>query len=144
MGVRQFPFVAELAAILRNVAGVQIIAGEHDPLPVGVAEADVLRLVDRELVNTLRKSVYVITNDSGPMHLAALVGCCTLVISRISAIQEWIPPGVIALISEQAPKGFRPDPAYQSDGTVGGWPTARKVSEVVMGLMGIIPAGIVA
>lgn len=125
--VRQFPFVAELAAALRSDSSVKIVAGARDALPEGIDESDVVRLVDRDLVDAFRACSCVITNDSGPMHLAALLRCRTIVISRLSSIDEWLPPAVIAVRSGCAPKGYMPDPAYQSEGIIGGWPETSEV-----------------
>lgn len=129
--VRQFPRVAELANALKAFAPVMIIAGERDNLPEGIAESDVVRLVDGGLVSALRESCCVITNDSGPMHLAALLRRRTIVVSRVSAIEEWIPPGTIAVRSKCAPRGYRPDPAYQSENTIGCWPETSEIVSAV-------------
>ena len=134
---RQFPHISELAAALSEYAHVKIVAGQRDSLPEGIEEADVLRVVDRELVDTFRDSSYVICNDSGPMHLAALLRRRTIVISRLSAIAEWIPPAVVAVQSLQAPKGYMPDPGYHSEEVIAGWPT---ISEVVRSLQTGFPA----
>jgi hypothetical protein len=125
--VKQFPFVAELAAALRSDSSVKIVAGARDSLPEGIYESDVVRLVDRDLVDAFRACSCVIANDSGPMHLAALLRRRTIAISRLSSIEEWLPPAVFAVRSGCAPKGYMPDPAYQSEGIIGGWPPTSEV-----------------
>jgi ADP-heptose:LPS heptosyltransferase len=124
---RQYPNVGELATALREFGPVQIVAGYHDPLPTGVDESHVSRLMDHEFLDKLRASSHVIANDSSPMHLAPLMRCRTTVISRLSAIEQWIPPTVNAICSNKAPKGYRPDPAYESDSVISGWPTVEEV-----------------
>jgi Glycosyltransferase family 9 (heptosyltransferase) len=123
---RQFPYFAELVAALRQSFPVKVIAGANDPLPDGMDETDVSRLVNQDLVEALKSSTYVIANDSGPMHLAAFVRSRTIVISRKAAIREWLPPTVVAVESVFAPRGYRSD--RLSDSVSSGWPP---VSEIV-------------
>ncbi len=51
---RQYPHVAELVDLLTRICRVQIVAGPGDLLPAGIAETDVRRLIDHELVDALR------------------------------------------------------------------------------------------
>jgi len=106
---------------------LEILAGPHDPLPPGITEKMVQRPKWPELVAHLRSAGYVVTNDSGPMHLAAYLGCPTVALSRCSNIAEWLPPGVTALSSPSAPQGYRPIPDYWSDKTLSAWPSAVEV-----------------
>jgi Glycosyltransferase family 9 (heptosyltransferase) len=129
---KQYPHVAELAESLRNYGDVKIVAGKRDPVPDRVEEGEITRLMDRDLVAAFRASSLVIANDSGPMHLAALLGCRTLVITRVSGIDEWLPPFVIAVRSRKTPTGYRPDPAYEADRVIGDWPTTEEVLRVLM------------
>jgi hypothetical protein len=124
---RQFPDVARLVDLLKKSYNVQIVAGPGDPVPYGVDESDVLRLVNGELADMFRSSSYVITNDSGPMHLAALLRCRIMVVTRQAAIREWLPPTAIAVESQYSPKGYRSAPL--SDSIASGWPTADEVLE---------------
>jgi hypothetical protein len=125
---RQYPYVAELAALMKKDSHVRIVAGLRDMLPDGVEEKCVCRLEDGGLVDAFSSSTHAIVNDSGPMHLAALLHCRTLVISRQSAIREWLPPTVLAIESNQAPSGYRPDlAAYRSDVISNGWPSPIEV-----------------
>ncbi len=124
---RQFPHVATLVDLLKRSYDVQIVAGPGDPVPCGVNESDVRRLVNGELADMFRSSSYVITNDSGPMHLAALLRCRLMVVSRQAAIREWIPPTAIAVESEHSPKGYRSAPL--SDSIAAGWPSPYEVLE---------------
>ena len=90
---RQYPLARELRDLLTaNGFHVRLIAGPGDALAPGLLEREVSRPVDAALCAALAASVAVVANDSGPMHLAALLGCRTLVISRISNIDEWLPP----------------------------------------------------
>jgi hypothetical protein len=124
---KQFPYVAELVELLEKTSQVKIIAGPLDPLPDGISENDISRLVNRDLVNTFMSSSHVIVNDSGPMHLAALLRCRTLVISRHVAIQEWLPPTVVAVESKYSPLGYGQSTEYLSDTISTGWPSPDEV-----------------
>jgi hypothetical protein len=125
---KQYPHVAELAELLKSSGKrVDILAGPNDSLPDGMSAESVQRPKWPELVAYLRCARYVVTNDSGPMHLAAYLGCQTLALSRCSNITEWLPPGVAALSSPSAPKGFRPLPEYWSDTILRDWPSPAEV-----------------
>lgn len=129
---KQFPHVAELAEIIKNTGTrVEILAGPNDPLPEGVSEDMVLRPGWPELLAHFRSARNVISNDSGPMHLAAYLGCRTVALSRCSNIAEWQPPGVTVLSSLSAPHGYRPIPEYWSDQVLPEWPSP---AEIVAGL----------
>jgi hypothetical protein len=126
---KQYPHVAELAALLEKAGHrVEMLAGPEDPLPPGIGEDVVTRPRWPELVQRLAGGSFVITNDSGPMHLAAYLGCRTLALSRCSNITEWLPPGARALSSPAAPRGYTPVRKYWSDAVLPGW---RRPEEVV-------------
>ena len=132
---RQYPHAAGLKHELESAGtSVAILAGLTDPLPQGVGEHEVQRVMDGALVGALRRAALVVTNDSGPMHLAAFLGCRTLAIARVSNIVEWLPPGADAMGAERAPRGYRPDPGYTSDAILTGWPdpgmVARRVTDM--------------
>jgi hypothetical protein len=119
---KQYPHVAELLDILKKTGRrVVILAGPDDPLPPGISADTVQRPRWPELVERLRNARHVITNDSGPMHLASFLGCRTVALSRCSNIMEWLPPGVTALSSPCAPRGYRPIPGYWSDQVLPDW-----------------------
>jgi hypothetical protein len=124
---RQYPHVAKLVDLLTRICPVQIVGGPGDPLPAGIDETDIRRLIDHELVDAFRASSRVIVNDSGPMHLAAILRCRTSPIARMSAIQEWLPPATIPIEAEDAPKGYRPHPNYRSDSVTEGWPSPEDI-----------------
>jgi len=129
---RQFPNVMELkTARSKKGFSVKIVAGPKDALPAGITESQIGRLINQELVDALQASGRVITNDSGPMHLAALLGCRTHVVSRASNIKEWLPPGAVALKSKDSPVGYRPDSNYCTDSVLEGWPS---LDEIVVSL----------
>ncbi len=130
---KQYPHVVELAELLKRAGRcVEIVAGPNDPLPPGISANEVRRPAWPELIKLFRSAGYVISNDSGPMHLAAFLGCRTIALSRCSNITEWLPPGVTALSSPSAPGGYRPVPAYWSDQILQGWPAADEVKAVMM------------
>ena len=125
---KQYPHVAELSERLKKTGHhVEILAGPNDPLPPGIFVDSVQRPEWSELVSILKKARHVIANDSGPMHLAAFLGCRTIALSRCSNIKEWLPPGVTALSSPSAPRGYRPVPAYWSDRILSDWPSSDEV-----------------
>jgi hypothetical protein len=124
---KQYPHVAKLAALLSHTTPIQIIGAPNDPLPADTSENDILRLTDQKLVDAFRASSLVLVNDSGPMHLAALLRCRTHPITRISAIAEWLPPATTPVEAKSTPKGYRPHPAYMSDSAVEGWPSPQEI-----------------
>lgn len=125
---KQYPHAAELAELLRAAGNrVEILAGPDDPLPPGIPRDAVQRPAWPELIEQLRAARYVVANDSGPMHLAAFAGCRTMALSRCSNIAEWLPPGVTALSSPSAPRGYRPIPDYWSDRVLPDWPSPHEV-----------------
>jgi hypothetical protein len=128
---RQYPHVAKLSELLAETCPVQILAGPGDTLPSGIAETDVCRLVDRELVDALRVSSHVIVNDSGPMHLAALLHCRTHPIARMSAINEWLPPAITPIKAADMPQGYRPHRSYMSDSVANGWPPPEEIVQLL-------------
>jgi hypothetical protein len=124
---KQYPHVAKLVDLLTRSSKVQIIGAPGDPLPTGVAAPDVRRLIDHELVDAFRRSSHIIVNDSGPMHLAAILRCRTHPVARISAIEEWLPPATIPIVAKDTPKGYRPHANYMSDVVAEGWPSPEDV-----------------
>jgi hypothetical protein len=131
---KQYPWVAELAAQLEKAGNrVEILAGPEDPLPPEIGEGAVSRPPWPELVQRLREGSFVITNDSGPMHLAAYLGCRTIALSRCSNVVEWLPPGARALSSPAAPKGYTPVRKYWSDAVLPGWPEPEEVIGILDG-----------
>lgn len=123
---KQFPHAADLVRLLGRMCRVRIIAGPRDPLPEAISESDVERLVDGELVRALASSTHVVANDSGPMHLAALLGCQTLVLSNRAAMREWLPPGVISIEPRGSKQGY--NAPRLSDEGLDGWPSADEVA----------------
>jgi len=65
------------------------------------------------------------------MHLAACLGCQTIVVSRCSNILEWLPPDVMAISSPSAPRGYRPIPDYWSDQVLTDWPSPNEVMTII-------------
>ncbi len=126
---KQFPHTRSLQERLEKDGWlVTLIAGPSDRLPDGIAEDGVVRAVGIDLVTQLKTAEHVITNDSGPMHLAAFLGCRTTVLARTSPIEEWIPPGVRVLASPKIPRGYRPHRRYMSDEALPDWPSVESVS----------------
>jgi hypothetical protein len=124
---KQYPHAAKLAEFVAKTHSVQILAAPNDPLPDGIAETEVRRLIDRELIEAFRISTHIIVNDSGPMHLAALLRCHTHPIVRASSVDEWLPPTVTAIKAKTTPKGYRPHPGYTSDSVLEGWPSPEDI-----------------
>jgi hypothetical protein len=124
---KQYPHVAKLAELLTKTHPVQIIAGPADPLPEGITETQIRRLIDHDLVNAFHTSSHIIVNDSGPMHLAALLRRPTHPIARIANIRDWLPPATTPIEAKSTPKGYRPHPAYMSDAVIEGWPSPEEI-----------------
>ena len=132
---RQYPHIALLAELLYKTTAVQLVGGPGDPLPLGISEGSVRRLIDAELVDAFRASTLVIANDSGAMHLAAFLRCQVVSISRISSIAEWLPPSTMTVQSKRMPHGYRPDTRYMSDDPVEGWPAPAEILQRVQSIM---------
>jgi hypothetical protein len=124
---KQYPHVAKLAELLAEVCKVQIVAAPKDPLPARIDETDVRRLIDQELVDAFRASSCVIVNDSGPMHLGAILRCRTWPVVRTSGIREWLPPATIPIEAKNTPQGYRPHQDYMSDSVLEGWPSPEEI-----------------
>jgi ADP-heptose:LPS heptosyltransferase len=91
----------------------------------------VTRAADEALIEELRSAAQVITNDSGPMHVAAFLGCRTVALVRTSPIEEWAPPATQIVRAPATPRGYRPNRRYMSDDILPGWPP---VAEIVAAL----------
>ncbi len=131
---KQFPHTIDLrTALVSQGWKVTVLAGPFDPLPPRLPENEVLRVVDEHLIKELRATEHVITNDSGPMHVAAFIGCRTTALVRTSPIEEWAPPATRIVRAPGTPRGYRPHCRYMSDDILPGWPA---VEEVVAGLRG--------
>lgn len=129
---KQFPAVRELASLLeRGGKPVDILAGEGDPLPRGLSGSQVQVVMGRDLVARLRRYDFAVTNDSGPMHLAALLGVPTVALGLTSNLECWAPPGVLQVKGEAMPRGYAPARGYWSEKGAKGWPTPEKVLEEI-------------
>jgi len=129
---KQFPAVRKLAALLRESGkGVEILSGEGDPLPEGVSASQVRVVMGRELVARLREYDFVVANDSGPMHLAALLGVPTVAVGCSSNLDCWAPPSVLKVSAEKMPKGYAPVSDYFSEQDAKGWPAPEKIVEIL-------------
>jgi hypothetical protein len=130
---KQYPDVIALRqALQQKDYEVHIVIGPNDPLPPALNENDVARLVDQPLMNTFGAAQFVVTNDSSGLHLAALLGCRTLVIARAVNIAEWLPPVARFIASAKMPRGYRPDPRLTTDQLLEDWPRAEEVVEVLL------------
>lgn len=126
---KQYPEVAALRDQLKKQAfTVRVVAGPGDRLPPGLNENEVVRAADEDLVEEFRSAGYVITNDSGPMHLAAYLGCRTIAVARASPIEEWAPPATTIVRSSLTPRGYRPHRDYMSDEILPGWPAPAEIA----------------
>lgn len=129
---KQYPLAAQLKERVERMGHrVKLLAGPSDVLAPGLSEAVVLRVANGDLVRELRAVDAVVANDSGPMHLAALLGCPTVLVARVASIEAWRPPGVRAVVSPRTPRGHRPERSYTSDAILDGWPPALTVAEAV-------------
>jgi glycosyl transferase family 9 (putative heptosyltransferase) len=129
---KQFPHVLELSEILRDEGyEVVLVAGQSDLLPPKVTPESVVRAENQNLVTLFRSAEQVITNDSGPMHLATFLGCRTTTIARTSSVEEWVPPATRVVAAEQTPRGYRQRKSYMSDEILPDWPSAMSVAQAL-------------
>lgn len=125
---KQYPHVAELCALLRqDNYDVTVAAGKNDSLPAAISEPVVQRKDNGELVTLFRSTQHVITNDSGPMHLAAFIGCRTTALVRAAAIAEWLPPATQVIAAPDTPRGYRQRQDYMTDSILPGWISPAEV-----------------
>ncbi len=130
---KQYPFVNELRVLLSERGyKITLVAGPRDPLPAGITEEMVIRPTPDDLIPLLQSAHWVISNDSGPMHLSAFIGVKTVVIALVSNIEEWLPPGAIAICSNRMPKGYRPMRDYATDKTLEGWPEPGIIIQTIL------------
>ena len=121
---KRYPFVRKLQKFLLSEAyRVSLIAGPKDKILDDFVDPNLIQVQDEELIDRIRSADLFLTNDSGPMHLAALLGVNTLVIARASNIHAWKAPNVHTIYSEWMPKGYSPDRGYDSDKILNGWPS---------------------
>lgn len=126
---RQYPYVRELRSTLEKEGyDVVLVGGPGDTAPDEIPNEEILRPSERDLVQILRQSGCVISNDSGPMHLSAFLGCRTLAIARVANIFEWLPPATSYLASNAMPKGYQPDYRYNSDTKLDAWPSPSAIA----------------
>jgi ADP-heptose:LPS heptosyltransferase len=128
---KQYPHVARLGQLLRMAGRQIIIAAASADIPPEVAPEKVVIAENESLVRLFRSAEHVITNDSGPMHLAALLGCRTTVIARAASIEEWLPPATQVVSSVLTPKGYRQRREYMTDRVLEGWPDAATVAAAI-------------
>lgn len=129
---KQFPYVRKLAeAIQERGKSVHILAGQNDTLPDDVAASDVKVVMGKELVAELKNYEFVVTNDSGPMHLAPLLGVRTVAVGAVSNIEFWAPPSVHIVCGDKIPRGYAPISSYWSDGVVEGWPRPEDIAALL-------------
>jgi ADP-heptose:LPS heptosyltransferase len=125
---KQYPHVQSLRNLIsKKSSAIQLLAAPGDFLPPGLNEGDVSRLLGLDLVKKLQESRLVITNDSGPMHLAAALDVPTFSIGSSSNIYEWLPPGVKCMTSKDMPNGYWVNSSYATDDTQRSWPKADEV-----------------
>lgn len=129
---RQFPQVLELREELaKRGVSLAILAGEHDPLPSGISESIVERLAGEALVRRCHGLATVIANDSGPMHVAAMAGCRTMVLARVGAIRQWLPPRAMAIYDKSMMNGYGVSSAYESHDPGGEWPGVENILRIL-------------
>jgi hypothetical protein len=125
---RQYPFVGPLRELLMSRGyKVRMMAGPKDIPPSGLNETLLERLQGTDLIQAIRGCDAMITNDSGPMHLAGLLRRPVLAIARVSNITEWIPPHGKAICSPKMPQGYSPDSRYSTDEVLDDWPDPATV-----------------
>jgi hypothetical protein len=129
---KQFPHVRKLAELIKERGkNVHILAGRNDPLPDGVPHSAIKFLMGKELVDELKTIDFVVTNDSGPMHLAALLGIHTVAVGAVSNIEFWAPPSVHIVCGDNIPRGYAPISSYWSDDVAEGWPSPEQIAALL-------------
>ena len=127
---RQYPFVPELIQELSDTGfTVRAARAPGESAPKGLHEVE--ELVDDRLVQAMRDSDFVIANDSGPFHLAAILGRPVFCIGRVSNLAYWTPPGAFLIASENMPTGYAPKNDYCSDEPGEDWPSAKRVISII-------------
>ena len=125
---KQFPQVGKLAELIHERGkNVQILAGRNDRLPEGISPSAVKVLMGKELADQLRNYDFVVTNDSGPMHLAPLLGVRTVAVGAVANIDIWAPPSTYIIPGEKMPRGYAPISSYWSDTVTEGWPSPEEI-----------------
>jgi hypothetical protein len=129
---KQYPYVRKLCDILnKNNNLVTILAGPMDPIPNNLSKEDAVVVDWVRLIDEFQTAQFVIANDSGPMHLAAFLGVTTMVLGRISNLDEWGPPGIIRMESKSVPKGYYTESEYETDNVLDGWPDPAAVAGLI-------------
>ena len=133
---RQYPHVSRLLSLFEE-HGIKACAvrGPGDALPVDVPDISCREVAGAELAECFRKAELVISNDSGPMHFAAYLGCKTICVASVSNIDIWIAPNVSAVTSPDMPRGYQPLPHYMSDEPISCWPEPSEVLEKAFRLL---------
>lgn len=131
---KQYPHIGSLCKMLRaQGAHLSIVRGPGDEPPGEMAHEAIETVYDGLLIDRIRESDIVVTNDSGPMHLSAYIGKVTFVLCKIANMAYWTPPGmVIAVASDAMPRGYAPLPGYASDrAELEGWIAPEVVTETI-------------
>jgi ADP-heptose:LPS heptosyltransferase len=127
---KQFPHILELRNLLQSEGlAVILAASKSDLLPPELPAETVVRVENEALLELFQSAEHVITNDSGPMHVAAFLGCRTTVVARTASIEEWLPPATKLIASPNLPRGYRQRKHYMTDQVLPGWPNASLVAE---------------
>jgi hypothetical protein len=125
---KQYPYVLQLIRKLERQGIETIVAGGPGDMPMAGVHIDRPDLTGSELLRCFRSAGLVIANDSGPMHVAAYLGCRTLCVAGTANLKEWLPPAVHAVVSDTMPNGYRPMPNYMSDQVHSRWPDPEAVA----------------
>ncbi len=126
-GARRYPYSSELVALLRSRGTNVVLVG-------GPSDGAERTLRDAELINFLKNEIdFLICNESSPMHIARILDVPTAVIYANTGIDEWLPPGALA-ISHVPPGGYGPRYPYVSDDPFSGnrpWPSPSEIIEIL-------------
>jgi ADP-heptose:LPS heptosyltransferase len=131
---KRYPHVIRLVEQLRALNIDTIVArGPGDSPMTGIY--DCLELTGSDLVRCFQGAGAVVANDSGPMHLAAYLGCRTICLGGVCNLAEWLPPAVCAITLPGMPTGYRPMADYMSDRTPLNWMEPEIVVAKVVSLL---------
>jgi Glycosyltransferase family 9 (heptosyltransferase) len=132
---KQYPNVLKVLKKLDRLGIETIVVGGPGDMAMTGVHIDLPDLAGTELLRCFRSAGVVIANDSGPMHVAAYLGCKTVCVAGTANLKEWLPPSVHPVVSDTMPTGYRPMPNYMSDQVHSEWPDPELLVEHAVAIL---------